>query len=481
MNRMFLFFIIAAIIVLTSCKKDVNVSSPDTNIDLYEISMTSNPSGAMIFIDGKNSGYTTPAVIKYLEKGEYSVLLKYPYFLEYKDTINIKENTSKNYNFFDLKNVYGQLEISGITLGGDILYDSIYIGKTPLTVSGLIPGTHKVEISRFDHISKTYPIEIFSNQKTRIYCSLTDTSEWVNYNDIYTDSPYKSIYKIIQNSSNNFLLSTNAGIVYFNKKSFVEFVDYQPFKNSSINMSFKASDGSIWFACKNGLYVLEGNNWRHYNSKNSVIPTDYFTGVTEWNGAIYCTTNNGLYKYFSGQWTGINTQNSPLDNNFLSTIGVHDNKLYVSTLINSTFLITKDNVWTKFDVTQLGGMGAKLIVNKNTKESFVVNTVQRGPTGAIIIPEELYTFDGLTYKKFDYKFSRAISFNSFNYDNNGDLWIGTNLGIHIFDKNLKLKDILIIYNTKLISNSVNDIFFDSKWNVYLATEGGGLSYYKRNK
>ena len=81
MKKLILFMIIPfAVFLVTSC--DTN-NAPDNTPTTGSIYLTSNPSGAAIWLDGSNKNLTTPDTLKDVSEGVHTVILSLP---DYDDT-----------------------------------------------------------------------------------------------------------------------------------------------------------------------------------------------------------------------------------------------------------------------------------------------------------------------------------------------------------------------------------------------------------
>tara|TARA_B100000965_G_scaffold406712_1_gene447470 strand:+ start:1318 stop:3465 length:2148 start_codon:yes stop_codon:yes gene_type:complete len=109
--------------------------------DLY---ISSNPSGANIFLDGVNKG-TTPLSLKYLEIGDYLLEVKYDNYEEYLETVAVEYNYDKKIKV-DLDPLPAKVRFFSTPSDAMVYLDGSYIGNT--TSSGLLykvsPGEHTV-------------------------------------------------------------------------------------------------------------------------------------------------------------------------------------------------------------------------------------------------------------------------------------------------------------------------------------------------
>jgi hypothetical protein len=116
---------------------------------LGSLEISSNPSGAEIYIDGTDKGIKTSiiptTIITGLTAGTHSFKLTYPGFADVAGTFPIvdAETTILSETFL------GNLDIGSIPTGATIYLDGSLtsIGTTPSTIMGLLPGSHDIKLT----------------------------------------------------------------------------------------------------------------------------------------------------------------------------------------------------------------------------------------------------------------------------------------------------------------------------------------------
>ncbi|HEY7751339.1 MAG TPA: PEGA domain-containing protein [Ignavibacteriaceae bacterium] len=112
---LFLALIFVTTLIIISCESSEDPVTPDPPGSL---GITSNPSGAQIWIDGVNTSQTTPDTVTGLEEGVYSVTLK---LSEYEDTT------------FSISITSGETSVVGpITLVSDV--NTTFYGGSPIRI-----------------------------------------------------------------------------------------------------------------------------------------------------------------------------------------------------------------------------------------------------------------------------------------------------------------------------------------------------------
>lgn len=120
------------------------------------ILLKSNPSGADVIINGKNTGGETPFQMQ-LEAGTYKYLLQYDMYnaLEGEFTIIKGQTITKEHV---LKPAYGNIIIVSEPSGADIRLDGVAVNqKTPATLVKIRSGQHSITLSKemySDHVER---------------------------------------------------------------------------------------------------------------------------------------------------------------------------------------------------------------------------------------------------------------------------------------------------------------------------------------
>ena len=153
------------------------------------LKVSSNPSGAKIYIDGKYVG-KTPDCIE-LSPGTHKIKLKKDYCKEIEDTIYIEAGKTLE-KHYDLPI---KVEITGTPSGAKVYIDGSNKGYAPLTVY-LKEGSHRIKISKDGYETKEERFEVsYDNRKYR--CELEPlqgklvVKTKLDYAKVYIDGCYK--------------------------------------------------------------------------------------------------------------------------------------------------------------------------------------------------------------------------------------------------------------------------------------------------
>jgi hypothetical protein len=112
------------------------------------LTVTSDPSDATIYLDGYNYG-TTPFTFTGLSTGYHTLEVNYPGYEAYISNVYLDRGQSTRINA-DLVPLYtyGSLYVDSSPRGADVYVDGNYEGTSPVTVSALSDGYHRVELHK---------------------------------------------------------------------------------------------------------------------------------------------------------------------------------------------------------------------------------------------------------------------------------------------------------------------------------------------
>jgi serine/threonine protein kinase len=124
------------------------------------------PGNASIYLDNKNLGLLTPALIDSLSVGKHKIELQKPGYKSYIDKFEVKKGDTISLSALLIKKttapapIYGSINIKSIPSGASVIFDNVNKGlKTPCTIDNIKEGLHKIKI-----VKKGYePIETSRN------------------------------------------------------------------------------------------------------------------------------------------------------------------------------------------------------------------------------------------------------------------------------------------------------------------------------
>ena len=170
------------------------------SIDSYyptgSLTVTSNPSGATVILDGYNSE-TTPWIFTGLTTGYHTVEVDYPGYEAYVRNVYV-DNGANAGVYADLAGLvtYGSLFVDSTPRGADVYVDGNYQGTSPITVGGMTVGAHQVELHLAGYEVLTSTENVAVGQGTVVNLVLTPHSLLSDYGsiDITSNIPGALVY-----------------------------------------------------------------------------------------------------------------------------------------------------------------------------------------------------------------------------------------------------------------------------------------------
>lgn len=157
--------------------KDIVVSSAKT-IEVHaelkpepgSISISSSPSGATIYLDGKEKGHT-PNTINDISLGSHTIKITRTGCEDV--TKYVKVTTGKTTSVsVDLAPIFATIEVSSIPYGAQVYLDDAYKGTTPLTINQVTFGKHQIKVTKAFYLTQTIDIDITSSEPQSFEVSL---------------------------------------------------------------------------------------------------------------------------------------------------------------------------------------------------------------------------------------------------------------------------------------------------------------------
>ncbi|WP_340818092.1 PEGA domain-containing protein [Methanolobus sp. WCC4] len=123
-----------------------------------KVSVSTNPKNAEIYIDGQYKGIS-PMTISNVLQGKHTLLLKKEGYNDLSTTITVTPDSQSSISK-TLSQKTGSVSISTTPSGTKVYIDDKYAGSSPLTVNGLLPGSHSISITMNDYrdVSDTFYI-----------------------------------------------------------------------------------------------------------------------------------------------------------------------------------------------------------------------------------------------------------------------------------------------------------------------------------
>ena len=169
--------------VLFTMQKIKNETPDNTNKDTSSkvkeygnVTVSSYPDKASIYIDGKYTGKITTATISNLLVGNHKLMLKKKGYRNAYLDINIVKNYTKRVSLTLYKekqsNISASIYISSSPEGAIVYVDGNVHGVTPLTVYNLSPGKHKISLSKYGMETTPQYVTLYSNKLSSVKLTL---------------------------------------------------------------------------------------------------------------------------------------------------------------------------------------------------------------------------------------------------------------------------------------------------------------------
>ncbi|WFB35646.1 PEGA domain-containing protein [Kiritimatiellota bacterium B12222] len=130
----------------------------DLNSNAGVLVVLSNPTGATVFVDGRNEG-TTPLSLDQIAKGQRDVLLQYPGHEPYRQNVLIAASDTTRIDA-TLTPLPGGLSVISIPGKARVYVDGEFTGEAPVTLKNLAPGAHNIRVESRGHAEESRTVQI---------------------------------------------------------------------------------------------------------------------------------------------------------------------------------------------------------------------------------------------------------------------------------------------------------------------------------
>ena len=465
-------------LLFVSCDKDVyqGINEPARK-DNSILVLSSYPSGSAIFVDGKNSGLTTPDSVPHLSVGEHTIKLRNHLFEDTTFTVSLAENENRQMliDYYLNPGNFGVINCYCTPKGASIFLDDSATGKVaPYTFTGQYPGNHKIKCTYPEHRPDSLTFFVKGGSGVSLFIILEDTSQVVSYQ--MHNSPIASDFinsVAVDNNGVVWAASLERGLIRFDGKNWSVFnTKNSPLPYDLITCVVVDNQNRILAGTSGGFAIYSNDSWTIFNTSNSNLPHNYVTSIApDDKGNIWIGTQNGLAKLSDGNIEAFTTSNSGLAGNAVSSVLVSGNYVYAGNY-NGISRFDGTN-WTQYHKVNSNLSGNTVSCLCADNEGYIyaglsLNTSTGEPGGGFYFNgsqwREIPTFIGITIK-------------SLYCDKNGIVWAGAQGGL------LKIKGRILSkyftkYNSKLIDDHVRNAVMNDKNQLWIATYGGGLFKFK---
>jgi len=472
--------------LLVSCEKEVS-TSPDVNevINNSKIVLSSQPEGAMIYLNDKISGKKTPDSLVWLQDTTYRITLRRPLIKDTSFLVTLGKNDIKSLDvdYYANPNMYGSIKCITDPPSAAIYLDGQATGKfTPDTIRGLFPGNYEITYKLASHMDEKRTFSVSSSNTSGVSVALEDTTTWVTFTTKNSLLPENFLTALAIDFDDNLWIGTaTSGIAKFDGKNWTIInKSNSNLPNDEITAMVCDDFGKIWMGTSAGVARYDDGDWYLLTPQNSGLPDERITCLSidvrsgQWFG-----TQAGIGVLRDTGWAQYTTANSNISGDYITAI--HTNvggEIWAGT--NRNGLSRYYGEWkpiTNFYWVPAYGIPGTTISDFAAEEG----------TGVVWVGWLPESFDGggqgglTSYidKRWSNRYpglpSRYI--NCIYIDDRNVKWIGTENGIVRFLEFDDRKTFQAQF-TGLKSNIIRDIVKDRKGNIWIATKDGGLTKYK---
>jgi len=138
------------------------------------ISVTSDPSGADISLDGEPINAVTPHTIQHLSPGSHTIELALEGYQDWgpKSVNVVSQQTTYVHATLTPEKTTGSISVSSSPSGANVYLDNTYKGITPLTITDVSQGYHSIEY-RLDGYKNCFKsVQVTAGETSDAYCDL---------------------------------------------------------------------------------------------------------------------------------------------------------------------------------------------------------------------------------------------------------------------------------------------------------------------
>jgi len=475
------------VLIFVSCGKEVFVEpkGDQASIPYSSLAIESTPPGALIFLNGRNTGYTTPDTIKYLVPGPYQVVLKMENFRDTSFSLSFQQNaeTKANINYLLNPKMLGSINCTSTPPGAKIYLDNVNTGKiTPALFTRLAPKQYKVRYDLPTYRQDSSLTTVKSSQINLVNSALDDTLDIIQYS-----MPGPFVTSVGEDKYGNIWAGTSEGLAKFtgNKYEMFTTLNSSFMTSNMVTQIRKDNDNNLWVGTSNSILKYNGTSWAYYYSK---MVNCLFVGFD--NTVLSATEGGGITKISSSGVVKYNTGNSRILHDGASAVSYDLNKrIWAGPYYNGVNIFDGTN-WTYLNTGNNGvpfDNNCELVLNNNGTMYGVF--FKDYPTADAPVETYIVRFNSNnTFTRIYYGFDNIYDREPY-FDSKNRLWIGFS-GIMRITDDSKIETITQIINQKLRLFSypmkwnylfAKRTFIDSKGNLWLYGGYYGLLKVKQGR
>ena len=253
----------------------ISISSIPVSALGGDISISTTPSGANIYLDDHYKG-ATPFIIKDVLPGSHTIKLTLNQYDDWTTIIDVVEGSTNTISATLNKTA---IYFTSTPSGARIYLDNLNIGYTPFTKTQLLPGSHTIKLTLNEYDDWINTVNVVEGSTTTVHAGLSIKGSTQNPAPTYTTTPTLTSTPM---DSLGFTIIDIQKSSETSPEINIEPIDKQEQSNTTVFLSgYASSDSGIKSVTVNGQYA---------GTENWIAPID-FSG--DGNIVIIATGNDG--------------------------------------------------------------------------------------------------------------------------------------------------------------------------------------------
>jgi hypothetical protein len=160
------------------------------------IVVTSYPTGAVAYLDGRTWQYTTATFTSVTTGTDHTVQVSMAGYQTYTTTVYVAPGVPARVSasLVPAPRQTGSLSITSDLKGADIYVDGRYWGSTPAVVTGLAPGSHTVRVQKAGYDEFISTVTVYAGQRTPVPVTFSPAPANVGSIEVSSDPAGASLF-----------------------------------------------------------------------------------------------------------------------------------------------------------------------------------------------------------------------------------------------------------------------------------------------
>ena len=239
-----------------------------------DISVTSEPSGANIYLDGRHKG-ETPYTITEVYPGHYTIKLTLEGYEDWTKGVDVTAGEEVEVDCEELTPILSAINVTSEPTGASIYLDASHKGETPHTITEVSWGHHTINLSLEGYLNWTTELQVKATETADVHAIMIPSSIWAG---IYMDNASNCVIK------NNSITNCGHGIlIALGSNNTIE--RNKILNNSVVTTGVRLESGAINTGIYDNCFIDNqvhawddglDNNWsRNYWSQPPGGPSNY--------------------------------------------------------------------------------------------------------------------------------------------------------------------------------------------------------------